>query len=44
MVRNEVPPRLQALPAPEKAHTMPKEKALEILAEMKRVIESKIVR
>ena len=41
---NEVPPRLQALPPPEKAHTISKQKGLEILAEMKKVINSKIVR
>jgi hypothetical protein len=39
-----VPERLQALPSPEKAHTTPKAEGLRILAEMKRVLESKIVK
>lgn len=41
---NVVPERLQALPSPEKAHTTPKAEGLRILAEMKRVLESKVVR
>ena len=41
---SSVPPRLEALPAPGKAHTTPKAEGLRILAEMKRVIESKVVR
>jgi hypothetical protein len=39
-----VPERLTALPSPESAHTTPKAEGLRILAEMKRVLESKIVR
>ena len=41
---NAVPERLQALPPPEKAHTTPKAEGLRILAEMKRVLESKVVK
>lgn len=39
-----IPERLQALPSPEKAHTTPKSEGLRILAEMKRVLESKVVK
>ena len=39
-----VPERLQALPSPEKAHTTPKAEGLKILAEMKRVLDSKVVK
>ena len=39
-----VPERLQALPSPGKAHTTPKAEGLKILADMKRIIDSKIVK
>ena len=39
-----VPERLKALTSPETAHTTPKAQGLKILAEMKRVINSKIVK
>lgn len=41
---NVVPERLQALPSPEKAHTTPKTEGLRMLAEMKKVLESKVVK
>ena len=39
-----VPERLKALPSPETAHTTQKAEGLKILAEIKRVIDSKIVK